>query len=220
MTDMRRRGPEPQPGPPRIQRAPGMAQQTLRELAPYLAEEGIDVDNIDVPDMATLQAALDRAVERQNQARFNPIGTPRDVALTTLRLVVDAIADDDTHRAAAIMETIQPEPPDETSASVAACIGVALHLLDEWLSGRDARVPGLGAAVRLPTGHWVGERAATDILVLARKGRAFASLDSLIARQGGKRVLYGAALALAAATIAWAKQTGTTVPDLTAIVLR
>jgi hypothetical protein len=38
---------------------PGLAQQTLRELAPLLAEEGIDAGNIDVPDLATLQAALD-----------------------------------------------------------------------------------------------------------------------------------------------------------------
>jgi hypothetical protein len=28
---------------------PGMASELLRELAPLLAEEGIDVDNIDVP---------------------------------------------------------------------------------------------------------------------------------------------------------------------------
>jgi hypothetical protein len=48
-------------------------------------------------------------------------------------------------------------------------------------------------------GDWTGKRAATttDILVLARKGRAFASLDTLIARQGGKHVLYGSALTLA-----------------------
>ena len=45
---------------------PGLAQETLRELAPLLAEEAIDVDSIDVPDLASLQAALDRAVERHN----------------------------------------------------------------------------------------------------------------------------------------------------------
>ena len=52
---------------------------------------------------------------------------------------------------------------------------------------------------RLPAGHWTGERAAIDILTLARKGRAFASLDSLIVGQGGQHVLYGGALVLAAA---------------------
>jgi hypothetical protein len=53
--------------------------------------------------------------------------------------------------------------------------------------------------VHLPAGHWRGERAATDILILGRKGRAFSSLDTLIARQGGEHVLYGSALTLTAA---------------------
>ncbi|MGH3568689.1 MAG: hypothetical protein ACRDRH_22215 [Pseudonocardia sp.] len=53
MPDMRQRGPQPAPEPPKIRLAPGLADQTLRELAPLLAEEGIDVDNIDVPDMET-----------------------------------------------------------------------------------------------------------------------------------------------------------------------
>ena len=77
-------------------------------------------------------------------------------------------------------------------------LGLALGLLDQWLSGHDADVPaGLAKLTRLPAGHWTGERAAVDILTLARKGRAFACLDSLIARQGGQHVLYGSALALA-----------------------
>jgi hypothetical protein len=64
--------------------------------------------------------------------------------------------------------------------------------------------------VRLPGGHWLGERAAADILVLARKGRAFRSLDTLIATQGGKHVLYGSTLTLAAQT----RATGTDRPVL------
>ena len=70
MADMRRRHPEPPPGPPQIQFKPGIAKETLRELAPLLAEEGIDVDNIDVPDLDSLQAAMNRAVERHNMTRF------------------------------------------------------------------------------------------------------------------------------------------------------
>ena len=46
----------------------------MRELAPLLAGEGIDVDNIDVPDLAVLQAALNRAVERRNMTHFTPVG--------------------------------------------------------------------------------------------------------------------------------------------------
>jgi hypothetical protein len=221
MADMRRRSPEPPPGPPDIQIKPGMAQELLRELAPLLAEEGIDVDNIDVPDLQTLQAAMNRAVERRNMTMFTPAGPARDLAVTTLRLVTEAVADGDTTLAAAILDQAQPESPGNTAPTVAACTGVALGLLDDWLAGpgRDTP-PGLGQRVRLPAGHWTGERAATDILVLARKGRAFASLATLIARQGGKHVLYGSALTLAATIKAWAAHTDTPVSELARTAVR
>lgn len=221
MADMRRRGPEPPPGPPRVQYKPGLANETLRELAPLLAEEGIDVDNIDVPDMEALQRAMARAVERHNMARFTPVGDARELVVVTLRLAVEAIVDADTTLAAAILDQVQPESPDNSTATVAGCIGVALGLLDDWLSGHDPHTPaGLGDRVRLPKGHWLGERAATDILALAHKGRAFRSLGPLIARQGGQHVLYGSALALAAATRAWSDSTDTPVLDLTRTTIR
>jgi len=221
MADMRRRSPEPPPRPPKIEIKPGLAQETLRELAPLLAEEGIDVDNIDVPDLATLQAALNRAVERHNMTRFTPVGHARDLAVTTLRLVIGAVADGDTALAAAILDQVEPESPGDTAPTVAACIGVALGLLDDWLTDGSPETPGgLGQRVRLPAGHWTGERAATDILVLARKGRAFASLDTLIARQGGTHVLYASALTLAATIQAWATQTSTPLRDLARTAVR
>lgn len=212
---MRRRRPEPPAGLPQIQFKPGMANELLRELAPLLAEEGIDVDNIDVPDLETLQAALNRAVERQNLALFTPVGQTRELAVTTLRLVVQAVADDDTQLAGAILAQVQPESPDNTVATVASCIGVALGLLDDWLPGNNPQPPsGLGQRVRLPAGHWRGERAAADILALAGKGRAFRSLHTLIVKQGGESDLYGSALALAAATTTWAALSDTPVEDI------
>jgi len=221
MADIRRRSPEPPPGAPQIQIKPGLAKETLRELAPLLAEEGIDVDNIDVPDLATLQAAMNRAIERHNMTRFTPVGHARDLAVTTLRLVIEALADDDTTLAAAILDQVQPDSPDNTTATVAGCIGVALGLLDDWLTGSDPHAPsGLGQRVRLPAGHWLGERAATDILVLARKGRAFGSLDTLITRQGGEHVLYGSALTLAAAAQTWAASTDTPVREVARAAVR
>ena len=72
MADMRRRSPEPPPGAPQTQFKPGLADQTLRELAPLLAAEGVDGDDIDAPDLNTLRAAMNRAVERHNMARFTP----------------------------------------------------------------------------------------------------------------------------------------------------
>jgi len=221
MADMRRRSPEPPPGLPKIEVKPGMAQELLRELAPLLAEEGIDVDNIDVPDLQTLQAAMNRAVERRNMTMFTPVGHARDLAVTTLRLAAEALADGDTTLAAAILDQAQPESPGDSAPTVAACIGVALGLLDDWLAGGSPDTPpGLAQHVRLPAGNWTGERAATDILVLARKGRAFASLSTLIARQGGKHVLYGSALTLAATIQAWAAQTDTPVSDLARTTVR
>jgi len=218
---MRRHGPEPPPGPPQIQLKPGLANEMLRDLAPLLAEEGIDVDNIDVPDLDTLQAAMNRAVERHNMARFTPVGQARDLAVATLRLAVEAIADGDTVLAAAVLNQVAAESPDNSAATVASCIGVALGLLDGWLSGSDPRAPNdLGQRAKLPTGHWVGERAANDILALADKGRAFRSLDTLITRQGGEHVLYGSALTLAATLQAWAAHTDTPTATLVHSTLR
>jgi hypothetical protein len=220
MSDIRRRSPEPPPGMPQIQHRPGLAEEMLRELAPLLAEEGIDVDNIDVADLDTLQRALNHAVERRNMELFSPVGETRAIALTTLRLIVEAILDGDTALAGALLEQIQPESPDNSAATVASCVGIALALLDNWLSGHAGDVPaGLGQRTTLPAGHWNGERAATDILVLARKARAFRSLDTLLTRQGGPQVLAGSALALAAATDAWAKHSDTVRAELIRTVI-
>jgi hypothetical protein len=219
--DMRRRSLEPPAGPPQVQLKPGMANELLHELAPLLAEEGIDVDNIDVPDIDTLQQALNRAIERRNMAMFTPVGHARELAAVTLRLAAEAIADGDTRLAAAVLDQAQPESPDGSAATVAGCIGTALGLLDQWLAGHDTDAPtGLAKLTRLPAGHWTGERTATDILTLARKGRAFASLDAVMARQGGQHVLYGSALALAAALQAWSRHADTPVPDLARTIVR
>jgi hypothetical protein len=214
VAQMRRRDPEPPPGPPRIEFKPGMANETLRELAPLLAEEGIDVDNIDVPDIETLQRAMNRAVERHNMALFTPVGETRELAAATLRLVVEALAEDDSILASTILDQVQPESPDNSAPTVSACIGIALGLLDDWLGGHEPTTPRLADRVRLPKGHWQGERAARDILALASKGKAFRSLGSLITRQGGPQVLYGSALALVATVRTWASDTATPVPDL------
>jgi hypothetical protein len=175
-----------------------------------------------VPDPQTLQRALDRAVERQNLTLFTPTGTAREMAADALRQVTEAIAAGDTAKAADVLENkVVPESPNQTVATVAGCTGVALGLLDEWLSGRESAAPAhLAARTRLPVGHWTGERAATDVLALARKGRAFRSLHTLTVRQGGRNLLYGSALALAAATLAWARQTGAELADLTAAMIR
>ena len=100
-----------------------------------------------------------------------------------------------------IRDSLDAVPPDAPAGelTVAACMGAGLDLLDTWLSGSHPDTPpGLAVRTRLPRGHWEGGRAAKDVLALAAKGRAFASLDSLTARQGGKSLLYGVALVVSA----------------------
>lgn len=221
MADMRRGSPEPAPGVPRIEHKPGLANEMLRELAPLLAEEGIDIDNIDVADLETLRAAMNRAVERRNMHLFSPVGPTRDIALATVRLVVEAILEDNTTLAGALLDHVVPESPDNTAATVASCIGITLGLLDDWLSGHAPDAPAdLARHTVLPTGHFTGQRAATDILALARKHRAFASLDKLLTRQGSPQVLAGSALALAAALDAWATLTTTPRTELIKTIIR
>ncbi len=141
MADMRRRNPEPPPGMPEIQFKPGMANELMAELAPLLAEEGIDVNNLDVDDIDTLQQAMNRAIERRNMELFTPVGEVRQIAVVTLWLIVEAILDGDSQLAGAIIDQIQPESPDNAVATVASCIGICLGLLDEWLTGQNPGCP-------------------------------------------------------------------------------
>ncbi len=212
---MRRPGPEPVAGAPRVVRKPGMADELLRDLAPLLAEEGIDLDGGDIPDLATLQAAMDRAVRRHNMQLFTPTGTARDSAAAVVRLAVIAIGAGDGVGAGDVLDAVEPEPAEPGGASVAACTGMAVGLLDSWLGGQDVAVPaGLNERNPLPAGHWLGERAATDLIVLAGRGRAFQSLQKVIARQGGYHVLFGSALAVTAVLLRWSQLTGIAVPQL------
>ena len=117
LADLRRNTPEPPLGRPKVQMRPGLADEMMRELAPLLAEDGVDI-------------------------------------------------------------------------------------------------------VRLPAGHWFGERAAVNVLALAREGRAFQSLGSLITRQGSHQLLAGSALALAAVVRAWSRSCGTPIGTLLPAVIR
>jgi len=216
-----RRSPEQPPGPPTVVHTPGMANDLMRELAPLLAEEGVDFNHPERYDMATLQAALDRATERHNMLLFSPVGRARDLAVDALRIAVEAIDLGRADIASAVLDRVVPDSPDGSQAEVSSCIGICLGLLDEWLGGHDADAPpGLAAATRLPKGHWLGGRAATDILALAKKGRAFDSLGPVTVRHGGKQVFYGGVLALAGAIHAWADATGTPFEEVSSAEVR
>jgi hypothetical protein len=188
-----------------------------RELAPFLAEDGIDInDPATIPaDRATLREALNRAILRRNTALFSPAGDAREQAVLALRRVVEAICAEDNLLATELIDGIEPESADNSAATVSACIGLTLRLLDAWLPGDDERAPAtLAQRTRLPRGPWIGARAATDILDLAADGRAFQSLQAMVREQGGRHVLYGSTLALAAAVNAWSGVHAIPVPRL------
>ncbi|MFD3779780.1 hypothetical protein [Streptomyces sp. NPDC058612] len=207
MTDLRLDAPEP-PALLVIRNQAGLADELWQEIAPLLADEGITADT-DPTDLPTLQAALNRAVARYNTALFTPTGRVRADAAALLRQVVASISAGETGHAARLLDSLGPEPSQGQPATTTACIGLALSLLDTWSSTTGGAPTGLLAGTALPAGHWRGERAATDVLALARKGRAHRSHQRLIAQHGGHHVTDGAALALAATVHTWAKRTGT-----------
>jgi len=210
MTLFKRRGAEPIAGPLRIEYVPGMAAEMLADLAPLLAEEGVDVTTIDVSDLATLQAAMGRQIHR-----LTPVGVERDEVAAVLRAVAEAIDGGETRLATVILDAVLPEVSD--GATVPAVIGLGVGCLDDWLAGSepDRQAPaGLADGVRLPGGRWVGEQAAKDLLALARKGRAFDDIGEVIIAQGGYHLLFGTAFAVTAALQAWSQLTGVLLTDL------
>ncbi len=49
-----------------------LADELMRNLAPLLAEDGVDIN--DVTDMEALNRALSMTVERRNMELFTPVG--------------------------------------------------------------------------------------------------------------------------------------------------
>jgi len=197
---------------------PGMAQEVLAELAPLLAAEGIDLDDPD-PSLGIdeLNAALARATERRNLEIATPVGEKRTLALAVLRSASIALADARPEDAAALLASIEPEGREDSPA-VSHVIGAGLGALDTWFAE-----PGLGrmlAAVRVPRWRSKPSRnAATDILALARKHRAFDSLHSLIVRYAGLAVFEGTVLVVAGALAAIAERECTDVGTVSARLL-
>jgi hypothetical protein len=187
---------------------PGMANELMQQLAPLLAAEGVDLDDPDF-DAGTFDTALARATEQHNLLLATPIGAQRAGVLTMLRLFTSAIADGDDSLARGLLSSIGPEP-DGDAPAISHVIGVSLGLLDTWSTDLSTG-PALDSA-RPP--RWQGRparAAATDVLSLARKGRAFDSQGSLIMRHHGLAVYEGGCLAVAASVIARAAREGVTV---------
>jgi hypothetical protein len=200
-----------------ITRRPGLAQEQIRELAPLLEAEGIDPDalaagEIDM-DPDQLNAALARASEQHNLLLSTPVGPHRTRTLGLLRRYAEAMADGDDDRAAHMLAAIGPEETDERPAA-SHVIGVSTGLLDTWFTDPQMKRSLAGAVPRSPDKQV--RSATTDILALARKHRAFDSLQSLTMRYGGKVLMDAGAAAVSAAVaaVAGAKGSDRTVADV------
>lgn len=195
---------------------PGMAARMMEDLAPLLAAEGIDLDDpaADV-DLETINEALARATERHNLMLFTPVGAQRAGALAVLRLFAESMAEGDQDRAAAVLAGVEVEPAGDAPA-ISHVIGVSLGLLDSWHTDPELRA--VLTATRVPRWNRAARAAATEILALARKGRAFASLKSLH-RHGGLALFEGSALLVAASLSARAASEKASVSDLAERVL-
>lgn len=197
---------------------PGMAADLLKEVAPLLKADGVDLDDLGDTDLETLNAAMARATERHNLELLTPIGAQRDAALAKLHSFTAAIAADDDTRARAIIESVEPEAT-APAPSVSHVLGVSLGLLDDWYSDDSLR-PALRSA-RVPAWHRKSSRtAASDVLAIARKGRAFDAADSLIRRHRGLGALEGASLVIAASLIAGADAERTPLDEFADRMLR
>ncbi|WP_369045185.1 hypothetical protein [Sinomonas sp. P10A9] len=199
-----------------IVHTPGMAARMMDELAPLLADEGIDLNDRDGDnDLGAVNEALARATERHNLTLFTPVGARRAGALAVLRLFAESFCEGDEDRAAAVLAGVESEPAGDAPA-ISHLVGVSLGLLDSWHTDPELRAA--LTATRVPRWNRAARAAATDVLALARKGRAFASLGSLH-RHGGLALFEGSVLLVAASLSARAASEKTSVRDVAGRVL-
>ncbi len=125
----------------KVVHTPGLADELMKELAPLLAADGIDLNNLDAYDIDTLNAALSRAVERRNFDLMVATGERLSFARTVLRIVTEALGTGYRQVAETLVWSIEPEPTDTAKASVGQVIGVSVGLADTWHS--DAALVGM-----------------------------------------------------------------------------
>ena len=195
---------------------PGMAAELLAEIAPLLADEGVDLDNTEGVDLDALNAALARATDRHNMELFTPVGERRRQALAVLRRFVAALDHGDDESAVAVLAEVEPEPTAELPAA-SHVIGAGMGLLDTWHTDPGLREMVLRA--RTPEWRAASEAAARSILVRARAGAGFDSLGELHRRHHGFAIFEGTALAVATCLFAVADSRGTDVEPVAAKLL-
>lgn len=197
----------------KISHNPGMGDRMMRELAPFLKAEGVDIDDPDADfTEAEFHAAMEGAQVAYNRRLFTPVGAHRGLAVGKLRSFSLAFAEGDTKRAEAVVASL-PSDPEDFNPSVAQVTGVAMGLVDEWFTD-ETHGPKLGGvmAPKWPTKK--SRAVARDILALAHKGRVVDSLDRLINSNSGFHVLEGSMLAVAAVVVRLTKRNKVSAQDV------
>lgn len=182
-------------GERRVVRVPGLADDLLEELRPYLLDDGIDLRTTSFDGLEAPNAALGRALERRNADLFVPSAAQRSYALTVFRLVTEALHDRQRELAQAIVWGVPPESKDAEVATVAHVIGVGLELIDTWVADETTRDRVF--ALRLAPWNRAAHAATNSILEFADSPHgAKAQVGVLIAEHGGLAVLEGVAIAV------------------------
>ncbi len=195
--------------------SPGSGKRMLDEIAPLLAAEGIDLDDLGDADLDEVNAALARAAERYNLSLVTPVGAQRSEAQAVLGVFAEGLADKTDRNPWAVLSAVEVEPGNG-AAAISHVIGVAIERLDDWYTNPawDSVLARNGVPRR---GSRAAQAAAKDVLALARKGRAFASIDRLHRGHSGLAIFHGAALLVGDAVVRRAEAEGV---DVRAVTMR
>ena len=189
-----------------IRHRPGMADELMAEIGPLLAADGVDLENPEQEmDLEELNAAMGRAIERRNMELVTPVADARALTVALLRDFIIAYSDGQLELGDTILGRLRSEPTSR-NPSYSHLVGVALETLDGWYSDQELRTAlsrvtfaGVPAEIRA---------AIADLEALARKGRAFRSIERLLLKHNGAIVASAGAhlMAVTVATVAADRQ--------------
>lgn len=182
---------------------PGMAAELMEEIGPLLAADGFDPGNPNQEmDLDDLNSSMSQAIERRNMELVTPVGEARALTVNLLREFVMAYTAGNSQLVDTIFGQLRPDPT-KRHPSFSHVMGVALETLDEWYTAKTLRP----ALRRVPSADMPAEVKPTiaDVEALARKGRAFRSIDRLLLKQNGAIVTAAGAYLVAATLAAVAK---------------
>lgn len=185
-----------------VQHMPEQGDELMQQLAPMLSADGIDVDNLGDVDPSQLETAMARAIERHNLELMTPVSDERARTINTLRDISQALDAQQHDKAVEILGNIGPEAA-EGIPSAGHVTGVAMESLDAWYANGALQTG--SARVSQREAPRSVRNITPDVEALARKGRAYRSIGSLLRRNPESAVVGASAYMVAAAVAAMAE---------------